>query len=60
MGIPGLQEFMPMLDNRGAQPRQISSSKSSRTGELDWIEPILCSRVAAFDVDVRGSRLSWL
>jgi hypothetical protein len=51
---------MPMLDNRGAQPRQISSSKSSRTGELDWIEPILCSRVAAFDVDVRGSRLSWL
>jgi hypothetical protein len=54
MGIPGLQEFKPALDNRGAQLRQIPRSKSSRSDEFDWFEPILCGCVTPLDVDVRG------
>jgi hypothetical protein len=53
VGIPGFQEFLPVFDNRGPQSRQIARGKPSRAGEFDWVEPILGSRVAAFDVDVR-------
>jgi len=45
---------MAMLDNCGAQSRQIPRSKSARTGELDWIEPVLRRRVAALSMDVSG------
>ena len=54
MGIPSLQELMAMLDNCGAQSGQIPRSKPSRTGKLDWIEPVLRGRVAALNMDVRG------
>jgi hypothetical protein len=39
MGMPSLQEFVAMLDNAGAESRQIARSKSAGAREFDWIEP---------------------
>jgi hypothetical protein len=53
MGMPSLQEFVAMLDNAGAESRQIARSKSAGAREFDWIEPELRRRVGALDVNMR-------
>src|ERR1700733_2866542 len=53
MGMPSLQEFMTMLDNCRAKPRQFTRSKSPRPRQFQGLEPILGRGVPAFDMDVR-------
>jgi hypothetical protein len=53
MGMPSLQEFVTMLDNCRAEPRQFTRSKSARPRQLHRFEPILSRSVPAFDMDVR-------
>jgi hypothetical protein len=52
MGIPSLQERVPMLDNRRAQARQIPRAKTPRAREFDRVEPVFRGRVTTFNVDV--------
>jgi hypothetical protein len=53
MGMPSLQEFVRVLDNCHAEPRQFTRFKSAQPRELHRLEPMLGGSVPVFDMDVR-------